>query len=88
MYELQLGKWNSDVDNFILDGEVVYVSPTGKFMEFQDMDRKWKTKDESGVEKQPQVLIFDILNLNGTSLKDVPLKYRKKMLLNKLSLSN
>ena len=30
------------IENFILDGEIVYVDGNGNFMEFQEIDRKFK----------------------------------------------
>jgi len=82
-----LYKWQ-DVNDFIIDGEIVFVNEDGQFLEFQDIDRKYKNYNTSAnvLLKQPKVLIFDILGLNGQSLCSLPLKYRKKILARKLSL--
>ena len=85
--DFQLYKWQN-VKDFIIDGEIVYVDDDGEFLEFQQIDRKHKSFNTSAnvLLKQPKVLVFDILGLNGESLCSFPLKYRKKILAQKLNL--
>lgn len=71
-----------------MDAEIVYVDQDGNFLDFQDIDRR---QEESAVAtseilKQPKVLVFDILALNDDFLLKTPLKYRKKILAQKLNL--
>ena len=55
------------------------------------MDRRLEktvnSQENSAKIKQPKLLVFDILALNDVSLLDQPLKYRKKILAQKLNLA-
>lgn len=91
---MDIVKWN-DVNDFILDGEVVFVDceeMSGKYLNFQDMDRRQQSKtNEHFVEigqpiRAPKLLVFDILALNGQSLTEMPLKYRKKIIAKRLNI--
>ena len=82
-HDSDLYRWPDNVHSFIIDGEIVVVSKDGKFMNFQEIDRRF---DSHAEDKQPQVLIFDILALNGKNLCDWQLKYRKKILAKTLKL--
>jgi DNA ligase-1 len=65
----------------------VYVDENGNFMEFQEIERKFKGNESvSGDLKQPKVLVFDVLAMNGENLGEWPLKYRKKVLAKQLNL--
>ena len=84
-FDFEVFKWHG-VSSFVLDGEIVYVDKEGNFLQFQDMERKVKS-GTSSTEKFPQVQVFDILQLNGQSLCDFPLKYRKKVIQLKLNIA-
>ena len=56
-------------------------------MEFQEIERKFKGNESVSADvKQPKVLVFDVLAINGENLGEWPLKYRKKVLAKQLNL--
>ena len=53
--------------DFILDGEIVYVDKTGKFLPFQAIERKLQIEGAEALKdcyiegKAPKLFVFDIL---------------------------
>jgi len=71
------------VKSAILDGEAIGIDPkTGKFLPFQETaQRKRKYHIAQAVQKIPlRVYVFDLLYLNGQSLLNKPLTYRRQQL--------
>ncbi len=67
----------------ILDGEAIAYNPTtGKFLPFQEtVQRKRKHGVREKAKQLPlKVFCFDILNLNGKPLLDLPFKKRRNLL--------
>ncbi len=71
-------------DNFILDAEAVgFDSATGKYTDFQAISQRIRRKHGIGEmrEKLPvELVVFDIVFLNGDSLIDVPFEKRRELL--------
>ncbi len=75
---------NRSIRSLILDGEVVALDETGK-PSFQLLQRRMHLTDpkEIGVMRKEvpvTYLLFDLLFMNGTSLIDAPLIYRRELL--------
>lgn len=74
---------NVRVGEAVLEGEIVARNPdTGEMLPFQElMHRRRKYEVEEAMEKYPvAVFLFDLLYVDGESLIDLPLPYRKERL--------
>ena len=73
--------------NFILDGEIVYVDKTGKFLPFQAIERKLQIEGVEALQdyyikgKAPKLFVFDILAKDEKSLCHLPWHERRKYLI-------
>lgn len=75
------GQLSSLNKSFIVDGEIVYVDPQGKFLPFQAIERKLQTEESTLLEdKLPKLFLFDILALGEKSLCHLELRERRKYL--------
>ena len=63
------------IDNAVLDGEVVVLAPDGT-TSFADLQAAF----QEGVKKPLTYFIFDVLHLDGHSLRNLPLLRRKEIL--------
>lgn len=68
------------IEQAVLDGEVVVLRPDGT-TGFQDLQNAFR----DGRQETLSYCIFDLLYLNGTDLKPLPLKERKRLLAELLS---
>ena len=65
----------------IIDAEIVAVDGSGVLLPFQTlMNRARKDVDESAVSIHVQVFLFDLMQLNGTSLLHVPFRLRDDLM--------
>ncbi len=77
-------KKNVKADSFIIDSEAVGFNPnTKKYMPFQNISQRIKRKyeiEKIAKELPVEIIVFDILYLNGKSLLNTQFKERRKAL--------
>jgi DNA ligase-1 len=71
-----------DVNSVILDGEIVPISSNGQFLRFQSLGKRNTLDYNVGSQHQVRLLLFDILELNGKSFINIPLRDRRDKLNN------